>query len=114
LRATSFKTLSQELENSDLLFAVITEVETAKQLSFFEEERPEVDFLNGDIDDLVEALKRSYEQLIKESLLEKAVTRIEESISLFNISIGSQPATTARFAQIIGIGDAQCDEEELD
>jgi hypothetical protein len=96
--------LKESLSGSRLEFAIITENEAASRAALFPvlvRDRPQ--FLKGDIEDLAEALRKSYEGLIEDRALERAVAFLSQGIDGFVGSLNPQPATTSRFASALEI-----------
>lgn len=105
LRGLSFDRLKHELDNANLQFLILTEaVVTQAQLFLFPTGQKPA-FTKGKIRDLVTALRRSYEQLVKDETVQRAVELIESGIEHLLFSLASQPAATDRLAQALGIGD---------
>lgn len=101
LRSMSFDKLKGELAKAPLRFAVITE-SYQQQLSLFPEEKA-VQFTEGNLNALGEALRRAYEQLIRDEVLENAVTSVERSIERFINALTTQPAATERFKSTLEV-----------
>ncbi len=101
--------LKRSLATTGLQFAIITETEASQKtlpLPFVEASREEVfSFVRGDINALADALRRSYDSLVKEEVLETAVGLLEQGIERFVSSLLRQPASTTRFASALGIRD---------
>ena len=99
------ETLRQLLTNEVLRFAIITESEASTQLAlpFGTAKGHAVPFVNGNLDELAGALRRSYDQLIKDDILNRAVTLLERGIESFTFSLVPQPAATTRFMTALGI-----------
>jgi len=99
LRRVRAERLKDELADATLRFAIITEV-TEPQLKLFPDEKaPE--FAKGKLDDLVEALRRAYEQLVRDEVLDQAARRVDRSLDRFVASLLGQPATTERFKAVL-------------
>lgn len=102
--------LKEGLAETPLQFAVITEseaVESQLNLPDMPEKRSEsISFARGDLNALVAALGRSYEQLLQDRVLERAVEAMENGIGVFLSDLNIQPATTARFASALEIREA--------
>lgn len=102
LRTLAFSELKEELSHAPLRFAIITE-RVQQQLSLFPECDAKVPFAEGNIEALVEAIRRAYEPLVKDEVLARAVARIEASMDRFISALGSQPATTERFKEALEV-----------
>lgn len=96
--------LKRSLAAARLEFAIITENEATPQESLFPVVvRPAAQFVKGELDDLAEALRKSYERLVEDRVLERAVKFLDNGIEVFVGSLNPQPATTGRFASALGI-----------
>ena len=99
--------LRAALEVATLRYALVTETEaTQHKLPFpFAEGKMEQVFMfaRGDMNTLADDLRRSYESLVKEEVLERAVDLLQKGIEGFLGSLIRQPATAARFASALGI-----------
>jgi len=93
LRNITFKVAKEKLATAILQFAVITEMPDTPS------------FTEGDVDDLADALRRAYGQLVEDRVLEKAVSLIGHGIDGFTKALSSQPATVERFATALGVRD---------
>jgi len=92
------------LARARLEFAIITENEATPQQSLLPVVvRETAQFVKGDLDDLAEALRKSYERLIEDRVLERAVTFLHKGIEAFVGSLNPQPASTNRFTSALGI-----------
>ena len=102
--------LKEALAETPLQFAVITEseaVESQLTLPDLPAKRSGlISFERGDLNALVAALQRSYEQLLQDQVLQRAVEAMENGIGVFISSLNIQPATTARFASALEIREA--------
>ncbi|PYX73059.1 MAG: hypothetical protein DMG72_13695, partial [Acidobacteria bacterium] len=99
-------TLRNLLTKETLQFAIITETDAALQfaLPFAAAAAGQViPFVKGNLDELAGALRRSYDQLIKDDVLNRAVTLLEQGIESFTLSLAPQPAATGRFMMALGI-----------
>jgi hypothetical protein len=105
--STDAHELKSALSKSLLHFAVITEQEASQpELPFpfpLTKRKEPASFATGDIDALGDALRRSYDQLIRDEVLERAVNHLQEGINVFINCLIRQPATTGRFASTLGI-----------
>lgn len=96
--------LKKTLASARLEFAIITENEATPQESLFPVVvRAPAQFAKGDLDDLAEGLRKSYERLIEDRVLERAVKFLGQGIEVFAGSLNPQPASTDRFASALGI-----------
>jgi len=93
LRDAAFAQAKHDLASARLRFAVVTE----------EPDPPS--FAEGDVTNLAGALRRAYEQLIEDRVLDKAVTLIGHGIDGFTAALSTQPASAERFAVSLGIKD---------
>jgi len=100
-----FNRLKAELAKANLDFAIITEV-TPKpvQGEFWPCPPQQAQFMTGTVSDLADSLRRSYEQLVKDETLTKAVSKVEGSIEQFVFALRAQPATAERMGQAVGVG----------
>ena len=100
-----FSRLRAGLSRANLDFAIITEVTPKRvQGEFWSSPQQEAQFMTGTVADLADSLRRSYEQLVKDETLTKAVSQVAAAIDHFVFALGSQPATAERIAQIVGVG----------
>ena len=100
-----FNSLKAELGKANLDFAIITEVTTKRvQEEFWPSPPQEAQFMTGTVADLADSLRRSYEQLVKDETLTKAVSKVEASIEEFVFALRAQPATAERMARAVGVG----------
>jgi len=101
--------LKEALAETTMEFAVITESEALQsQLTLPDlpgKRNDLVSFERGDLNALINALRRSYEQLLKDQVLERAVEALKNGIGVFISSLNIQPATTARFASALEFGE---------
>jgi len=99
--------LKKTLSETTLEFAVVTESEvTQAQLAFPDHPEKQTEFarfVRGNLDALVAELRRAYEQLLKDDVLERAAKALDNTIGTFLSSFPIQPALTARFAEILEI-----------
>lgn len=103
LKRVAFERLRNELQHCNLQYAVFTEAnDPAGQLLLFKE-KIKPSFSKGTVDDLGNAIRRSYEQLVRDETLDKAVELLETIIEAFMAALESQPATTDRLAQALGV-----------
>lgn len=100
----SIDELKTKLAGARLEFAIITENEATPQESLFPlAVRAPAQFAKGELDDLAEALRKSYERLVQDRVLERAVKYLDQGIEVFVGSLNPQPASTRRFASALGI-----------
>jgi hypothetical protein len=97
--------LRRLLTSETLQYAVITESEADIQIAmpFATAKKRIIPFVKGNMDELADSLRRSYEQLVKDDVLNRAVTLLEQGIESFTLSLASQPAATGRFMTALGI-----------
>ena len=101
---TDISGLFDRLENSELRYAIITELEADQLLlPFTAPESMKIPFEIGTIESLAAAVRRSYEYLVKDEVLQRAVELLEHGINQFVGSLARQPATTDRFVTALGI-----------
>jgi hypothetical protein len=101
---TELSGLREQLENSELRFAIVTELEADQLVLPFHAPAPETTpFESGTIGSLAAAIRRSYDYLVKDAVLERAVQMLEDGINIFVMSLARQPATTDRFMRALGI-----------
>jgi hypothetical protein len=100
--------LKTALKAATVRYAVVTEVEAVaiEQLAFSfvpaaQEKR--LIFVLGDLHSLADDLRRAYDQLVKDVVLDRAVELLERSIDVFSFAMRTQDATTKRFAVALGI-----------
>lgn len=103
LRETAFARAKDELETTRMDFCVLTEVNLPEtQRLLFGSEEPPV-FMTGTVQDLAEAIRRSYEGLVADTTLQCAVERIGTSIGVFLAAMNAQPASPRRLARTLGM-----------
>ena len=96
--------LRDRLENAELRFAIITELEADQLLlPFAAPDAGKIPFETGTVESLAAAIRRSYEYLVKDEVLQRAVELLEHGINEFVSSLARQPATTDRFMVALGI-----------
>jgi len=93
LRSKAFAESETALAQARLRFAVVTEAPDPPS------------FAEGGLDGLSESLRRAYEQLAKDQVLDRAVNLLRGGIEAFTKALSSQPAVTDRFAHILGISE---------
>lgn len=105
LRAIRFR---KELAESKFEFAVITETQPAEaqQLPLiYAREENHFKFVSGSLNDLVEVLHQSYNQLIRDTVLQRAVDLVGEGIGHLVNALTGQPAVPERFAGALEVGE---------
>lgn len=90
LRKHAFKDLKKELSNCELRIAVVTE-------------SGPTGFSQCNVEQLGEILRRTFGELVKEDVVVKAVSELEEGIEKFAKVVLKSPGTIARFAEVLGI-----------
>ena len=96
--------LRDSLGNAELHYAIVTELEADQLLlPFAAPDTTKVPFETGTVDSLAAAVRRSYDYLVKDEVLQRAVDLLEHGITLFVGSLATQPATTDRFMDALGI-----------
>jgi hypothetical protein len=104
LAPTDISGLREQLESSELRYAIVTELEADQLVLPLHGPPPTgVPFESGTIVSLAAAMRRSYEYLVKDAVLERAVQMLEDGINLFVGSLARQPATTDRSMKALGI-----------
>jgi len=103
LRLGSFDSMKAELSRASLRFAVITESTQQTAYLFPELAEEPVQFASGDLGTLAEALRRAYDQLIQDEVLQLAVRRVETGIEYFLNALRIQPASTVRFTEALEV-----------
>ncbi|MBI1956116.1 MAG: hypothetical protein HYS38_06950 [Acidobacteria bacterium] len=107
LKDVSFDRAKKELSKCELEYSVVTEaiiVAPGDQLRLFVA-RPEPVFSRGTVDNLGDALRRCYEQLVRDETLDAAVKLLETRIAGFLNALGIQAATAVRMARVLGVED---------
>lgn len=105
LRTIRFR---EELAQSKFEFAVITETQPAEtqQLPLiYAREENHFKFIRGSLNDLVEVLHQSYDQLIQDTVLQRAVSLVGEGIGHLVNALTGQPAVPERFAVVLEVGE---------
>lgn len=101
LRITEFSSLKLALSEARLSFAVLAEPQTQVPLILPEQDLT-VGFRDGTVDDFVETLHRAYEQLVRDEVLERAVSVLETGIEQFRQSARQQPGSMERLGIALG------------
>lgn len=109
LRQLPFEQLESALAQTRLRFAVVSEVEDiqlAMQLTDVQEPwdviMPAV-WAQGNLENLSELLRRTYEQLVREDVVKRAAESIRAGIIEFSEVILTSPGSIARSAGALGI-----------
>lgn len=109
LRQIPFERLEQELAHVRLRFAVISEVEDV-QLALRLAELPEPEDLTmpavwtqGDLDNLGDLLRRTYERLVREDVVKRAAENIQAGIIEFSEVVLASLGSVERSAAALGI-----------
>jgi len=90
LRYVEWVQLKETLANAKLRIRVFTEAE-------------EGDWFEGTVDDLSEILRRTYQTLISEDVINRAVEKLDEAISVATEGFLEAKATPSRIRKILGI-----------
>ena len=105
--STNIAQLKMTLAESTLDFAIITEGEAAQSQPAFPElsemEAAVIPFERGSLDGLEDALRRAYERLIEDRVLERAIETLNNGIGTFLSCLKPQSAVTSRFASILEV-----------
>ena len=115
LKTVSFDLAKETLANSTLEYSIVTEailLAPGDQLHLFAS-RPAPVFTRGRVDDLGDALRRCYEELVRDNTLDRAVALLEGRINEFLDALGIQPATAVRMARVLGVEDLPNDVRSL-
>lgn len=105
IRSVEFSQLKEQLAHCELEYAIISEAavtQVSDQLYFFPVES-NGGFDKGTVDDLAAALRRSYEQLVRDETLNRAVELLNQSIEICLYALKIEPATSVRMGQVLGI-----------
>ncbi|OGP64311.1 MAG: hypothetical protein A2169_11075 [Deltaproteobacteria bacterium RBG_13_47_9] len=104
LRPMSFARTARALADARLQYSIITELTSPEtQLHLFGEPDYRPQMLTGSIDDLSESLRRSYDELVRDDILQRASDFIQIGIASVQSALEAQPATTGRLAREIGV-----------
>lgn len=105
IAAGDSETLRELLAAESFHYAIITESEATLQIAmpFLTTAKQVIPFVKGNLDQLGDALRRSYDQLIKDDVLNKAVSLLEQGIESFSFALAPQPAACGRFMSALGI-----------
>jgi len=125
LREVPLERLEQELSRIRLRFALISEVEEV-QLALRLADLPEPEDLSmpavwteGDLDNLGDLLRRTYERLVREDVVKRTAESIQSGIIEFSEVVLESPGSVERSAaalgikvSLIGASDSISEEEE--
>jgi hypothetical protein len=100
--------LRERLGIALLQFAIVTEAdERQAQLSLFgdhvESAFKDADFNQGTVNHLAEALRRAYDEVVGEGVVDRAVETLEAAMDTFHTALRSHETTTERFASVLGM-----------
>jgi hypothetical protein len=110
LRNIRFEKLKSNLAKASLQYSITTEVTSPEvQLHLFDVERVSVPWHQGRLDELINSLRISYGSLIREDVLDRAVSRLDAALGDVVTAIEWQPATSERMAQQLGVRDLPSD-----
>jgi len=105
LRQVEFGALEEELAQSELAIAVVTE-------------SGDTGFVNGNVNRLENALRHAFDQLLKEDVVARAVATLDSGIDQFARVLADKSGVTDHMAEALGIRglperkqDAEEDEE---
>jgi len=104
LKGEAYEAQKAELAKAQIQFSVVTEVTITPfpQLELFPtSDKPA--FLTGTVDQLIESLRRCYDQLVRDETLAQAIALVEAAIERFLAALTIQPASTGRMAGVLGI-----------
>lgn len=71
-------------------------------------------WVSGTVDDLADFLRRTFEQLVQEPVVEKAVASLEAGIEQLAGALSGAPGAFGRFAEVLGIPGAPASPEAED
>jgi hypothetical protein len=94
LRKVVFTALKTSLSDCDLQIAIVTESE-------------KTDFIRGDVNYLENALRRTFENLVKEDVVANAVTALEAGIERFASVLSIRAGDVGRVAEALGIRELE-------
>lgn len=97
--AISAKDLENQLAKAPLQVAICTEA-------------GQKGFTRCDLDYLDDLLRRSFDQLIAEDVVEQARQLLESGVERIAQALTSAPATVERWAQVLGVGEPPSADEE--
>jgi hypothetical protein len=120
MREVPFEDLEQELSSVQLQFAITSEVEDI-QLTLPVEEFPDLQDLTmpafwsrGDMNNLADVLRRTYEKLVQEDIVGRAVHSLHSGINVFSAVILASPGSIERSGQALGIRQHRADHRNVD
>lgn len=90
LRKAEFARLDEELAQSELAIAIVTEA-------------GDTGFVNGDVNYLENALRHAFEQLLKEDVVARAVATLDSGIDQFARIVADKSGMTDHMAEALGI-----------
>jgi hypothetical protein len=93
--------LKQQLADAQLAIAIVTESGATG-------------FVPGDVDYLTSALHNTFEQLIREDVVAKAVAELDAGINKFASIIAAKPGIVGRVAETMGIRELPKREKSVD
>jgi len=94
LRKVVFTALKTSLSDCDLQIAIVTESE-------------KTDFIRGDVNYLENALRRTFENLVKEDVVKNAVIALEAGIERFASVLSIRAGDVGRVAEALGIRELE-------
>jgi len=110
LRNTPFQKLKSALKTAQLQYSITTEVTSPQvQLHLFDGEQVPITWHEGPLDSLINSLRISYGGLIREDILDRAVSRLDAALGDVVTAIEWQPGTSERMAQQLGVRDLPSD-----
>jgi hypothetical protein len=101
LKFTEFSSLKRALSEARLSFAIVNEPQT-QVLLIPPDQGVTAGFRDGTVDDFVETLHRAYDQLVRDEVLERAVSVLETGIEQFRLSARQQPGSLERLGIVLG------------
>jgi hypothetical protein len=109
LKTVGFARLKDDLASSRLQYLILNEVELSPEEVPTLIDRGIPHFGSGVVDDVVDSLNRSYERLIKDETLERAVARLEADIELFARAAMCKKGWLGRLAEALNVGQMDLD-----
>jgi hypothetical protein len=101
LRKVPFPDLRHELATAELGISICTEAGAQG-------------WTTGNLDHLGDVLRRTFEDLVAEDVVTKAVAALEAGVARFAQALGGAPAVVERSAEILGIGEEPEAGDELE
>ncbi len=101
LRNTSFANLHEALTNSTLDFLVCSEAGSG-------------DWRQGTLDTILNELRRSYDTLVRDDVLARAVERLEIGMRSLVDVLSSNTAASTRLAEVLGVYQKEESEDYAD